>query len=536
MLATPPTLASQQNQEGSAGGNELQKLFAAARAAKEAGDLPAAASANQKLIALSLREMGKLRLFENAYPEAAELYRRSLELEDVPDAHADLAIAYLLANRPADSAVETRKALASDPRNAATWTVQGEALIKTKDYRGAVEALHRSLEIRPDPETSYALASCFLRLKEKEKAAAIFRQMIAVAGERSDLYLLFGFAYRDAGMADDAGQQYRRALALNPRAPNAHYHLGLSYLMGNEWAPTPEGRSEFLKELELNPRNFAAHYLLGYMAFSSNQEAEADHYLGIAAQLKPSSPETWLYLGLNAYRRKQNQRAEKLFRTAILLAEQDGIGAHNDIRKAYTSLGRILMGSGRTQEGKRYLQKARDLQQLMMADSQQGSGMAEPAGSGVSSADVPNLPQEEAHISLPGTGKADPTAPLNARVLSRANFTSEQKKLIAAQEQYLRSVLGASFNDLATAEAIQEQYAAALGHYQEAERWDPKVPNLMRNLGFAAYRAGNHPEAIRALKKALVISPGDDAARAVLNELRTSNDGAASQNKKDKQP
>jgi hypothetical protein len=42
----------------------------------------------------------------------------------------------------------------------AGWTKQ--------DYPAAVESFQKSLEIRPDRETSYGLASCLLRLKEKE--------------------------------------------------------------------------------------------------------------------------------------------------------------------------------------------------------------------------------------------------------------------------------------------------------------------------------------------------------------------------------
>jgi Flp pilus assembly protein TadD len=51
----------------------------------------------------------------------------------------------------------------------------------------------------------------------------------------------------------------------------------------------------------------------------------------------------------------------------------------------------------------------------------------------------------------------------------------------------------------------------------------------MRNLGFTAYRAGNQPEAIRALQKALALAPGDDEARAVLRELGTTVPGQVQQ-------
>jgi len=502
--------------------NELERRFAVARAAKEAGDLPAAAHANEGLIALGLREMGKLRMVENAYPEAAEFYRRSLELEDLPDAHADLAIANLLYDRPDDSLAEADKALASDPRNAAIWTVRGEAQIKKKDYRAAAESMLRSLALRPDAETTYALAACYLRLREKEKADAIFQQMVAAAGERSDLHILFGIAYRDAHMLDEAIQQFQRALQLNPKAPGLHYQLGFVYLWRNEWAPNPEARSELLKQLEFDPRNFEASYLVGYMAFNSYQYTEAERYLKAAATLNPQSPEVWLYLGLNAYRGKQNRHAEELLRKAIALAEHQGLGSHPDIRKAYTTLGRILIISGRAPEAPPYLRKARELEQTIISGDQEGSGMGAEGGSGVASTTAPNLPHNEPQVSLASTDRPDVSAPLNPYALSRARFTNQEKSQAKAQERYLRSVLGASFNDLATAEAIQGQYAAALVHYQEAEHWDATVPNLMRNLGFAAYRAGNQQEAIRALKRALVLSPADNAAREVLKELTTS--------------
>jgi tetratricopeptide (TPR) repeat protein len=514
---------------------EFERRFAAANSAKQAGDLPAAAAASGKIVALGLREMGKLRLFEAAYPEAARFFRRSLEFEDVADAHVDLAAANLYTSQLDEALKEISQALAADPRNATAWNIQGQAQMKKKDYRAAVESFQKSLEIRPDRETSYSLASCLLRLKDKEKAAAIFQQMAGESGDRSGLHLLFGDAYRNATLYRDAIRDFQRALSLDPKVPNGHYFLGLTYLMRDEWVFTPDARQQFLEQLRVDPGNFSANYLLGYMAFSSNQSQEADHYLGEAARLKPSSSEAWLYLGLNAYRRKDNQRAEQLFRKAIALAERSGVDAHNDIRKAYTSLGRILIASGRAAEGERYFERARAIQQNIIADNQETSGMGDSSGSGVSSADVTSLSQSEPPVPLGGTGK-DAATPLGGNPLSHAKLTQGQQRQAAAQEEFLRSVLGGAFNDLATVEAMQQQYAVALGHYQEAEGWDPKVPGLMRNLGFTAYRAGNQPEAIRALRKALALAPGDDEARAVLRELGATVPGQVPQKKEAKKP
>src|SRR5499427_8939683 len=103
--------------------DEFERRFAAAKSAKEAGDLPAAAAASEKIVALGLREMGKLRLFEAAYPEAAKFSRRSLEFEDVADAHVDLATANLFTSRWDEALKEISQGLAADPRDATAWTI-----------------------------------------------------------------------------------------------------------------------------------------------------------------------------------------------------------------------------------------------------------------------------------------------------------------------------------------------------------------------------------------------------------------------------
>jgi len=76
--------------------------------------------------------------------------------------------------------------------------------------------------------------------------------------------------------------------------------------------------------------------------------------------------------------------------------------------------------------------------------------------------------------------------------------------------------LGLSFNDLATSEAVGGEYLAALGHYQEAERWDAHIAGLAKNLGLSAYRGQNYPEAIRGLTLALQEKPADKPVRAML--------------------
>jgi len=100
--------------------------------------------------------------------------------------------------------------------------------------------------------------------------------------------------------------------------------------------------------------------------------------------------------------------------------------------------------------------------------------------------------------------------------VARANLTPAQRTAAELQEDRLRAVLALAFNDLATSEAVSGEYIAALGHYQEAEKWDAKIPGLARNLGLSAFKSNNYAEAIRGFARALQEKPDDAPVRAML--------------------
>jgi tetratricopeptide (TPR) repeat protein len=503
---------------------ELRKRLEEAQAAQRSGNVIAAAEANKQLIALALREMGQLRLLETALPQATELYRRSLDFEDLPDTHVDLAITELQENLADEALVESDKALAGDPSNARAYTVRGRVWIEKQEYTKAAEALARSLQLNPayesDVETLYSLGMCLLQTKDpndKAKVTAVFERMVRAEGDSGSLHVLFGRAYRDADDMPAAIREFERAIALDTRTPHAHYFLGLARLAVNEWRATPEVRSEFAKELEYYPKDYLANYLMGFLASGDRDYAVSDRYLKIAAAVNPAGPEPWLYMGLNAYAQNDMKQAEEYFRKAVILTGQDEARSNYQIRRAYVDLGRILVNSGRSEESEVFLSKARDLQKKTMELTQQNvASMMTESGGTMGAAVVPVQAQKDVEAALLLSSNTDPFARIDASVMARSNLTKEQRGIADSQENRLRAVLGLGFNDLATSEAVGGQYLAALGHYQEAEHWDVHVPGLAKNLGLSAFRAQNYPEAIRGLTLALQAKPADRPVRANL--------------------
>lgn len=459
-----------------------------------------------------------MRLRESVYPQAVQLYTDSLQFEDIPDTRVDLAIADLSADRADDSIAQATKALASEPDNARAEVVLGKAFASKHETAKASRALARAMELKSDPKLQYALAATLLATKnahDKQRAELLFQQMIRTEGDSGRLHVYFGRAYNDAGDMPDAIREFRRAIQMDPATPHAHSFLGLSLLQMNAWKPTPEAEKEFKEELRYHPNDFLANYILGFDASSTRQYATANKYLEAAAQADPGWPEPWLYLGLNAYDQGNMRQSEEALRKAIALTGQDESRSNYEIRRAYIDLGRILANSGRQPEADKYLAKARELQNKVMAADQRS--VASMGGADRLAAMVPLDKQRESQ-SVPTLAEgADPFARAGASVIAQAHLTSKERAEANAQEANLRLVLAQSFSDLATSEAMQRNYPAALEHYQQAAQWNDAVPGLAKNLGQCAFRVKNYPLAAQWLSRYVAQDPNASAAiRAML--------------------
>jgi tetratricopeptide (TPR) repeat protein len=101
--------------------------------------------------------------------------------------------------------------------------------------------------------------------------------------------------------------------------------------------------------------------------------------------------------------------------------------------------------------------------------------------------------------------------PSGGRRLTAAQLAEARRRELA-----LKSVLALAFNDLATANAIQKNYPAALGFYQQAEHWDSGLSGLEKNLGLCAFRSKDYAEAARALAAAQRQGDDSSAVRGML--------------------
>ena len=518
--AQAPTHHSSPAQNPVSSPTELETRLANARAARNSGDPAVTQLANERLVATALRELARLRMAESAFLQAVELYGSSLHFEDVPGTHLDLATAEIQSGKLDDAIKQARQVRAANSKDLRADRVLASALTQSGDYAQAVEPFTRIAHAEPTVENLYPLAMCLLQTRkpdDKVRAVAVFDQMKQIAGDSGSLHVLFGRAYRDADDMPSAVREFQRAVAIDPRTPHAHYFLGLAQLFLKDWKPTPEAEAELRKEVEFYPHDYLANYMLGFLTSGERRYDESNMYLKAAAEIDPTAPEPFLYLGLNAYSQQDMHIAEEMLRKAVLLTGNDEARSNYQIRRAYVELGRILATSSRREESEVYLAKARNLQNKTMEQSQQQvASIVLAGGAGSAAAVIPISRQQENQSAPILNSTVDSTARIDPSVLSTKKLTPEQRDAVEAQENDLRSILGLAFNDLGTSDAIRGQYSKALEHYQQAERWDNSLPGLEKNLGQCAFRAGDYPEAIRGLARALEQNPEALALRAQL--------------------
>lgn len=494
---------------------ELDRRLDAERIALQSGDPQAVKVADQKVLAFALQQIAELRMVEGAFPQAIELFRQSIEFEDLPIKHLRIALADLQTKKPDDALSEAEKVLFSDPGNAIAWRFEGSAWMQRKEFGRAAEALARSLKLRGDSETAYNLAICFLAQHQKDRAQLVFSDIARNLGDTGNVHLMFGRAYREQNYPDDAEREFRRAIAINPKEPHAHYFLGLLLLMRNEWAPTQEIRDLFRAELGVNSRDYLANYLLGMFASNEKRYEESDGYLSIAAEGFTDWPEPPLYMGLNAYGRQDYGNAERLIRKAIQITGTNESRSDYDIRRGYIALGRIALAAGRKQEAEADFAKSRQLLEVALKASQQNisSILASQGGTAGMGAVVPLLEKRQEQQGVTDGFAGATTDQVD---LSKINLGEHEKQQAEQEEKYLRHLLGSSFNDLGTSEARAGEFSAALSHFQQAANWEAEIPGLNRNLGVAAFKVADYKSAIPALSKQLEQNSQDALARAML--------------------
>ncbi len=485
-----PAVSAQTEKGPGAPASSLQEHYDSAQNFQAAGDLAHAAIQYKLFLAEALSTLGTNRASVGDFEKVGPLFEEALTLEP---ADIGVRLAYAEACRQghdlpkAQSLAQT--AVEAAPKSAKAHLALGRILLQMNKNQASAEQFEIAVAIEPDFANGYALADAYLHMKDEAHATRIFAEMLAGFGDSPEIHMKFGSAYAESGYPEQAIQEFKKVIAENSQYPGAHYSLGAAYLVGLGEAAYAEAVPEFRKEVEISPNDFYSQFQLGYIALGEHRFPEAETELSRAAALDPQNPDSFLSLGQLYSEMNRAVESEAALRKAISLTT-DVSRNHYQVQRAHYLLARLLLQSGRQNEGKQEMQVSADLLQKSVLQNQgKSAGMSNNEEAGA-------IPWKDTKNS----------ESVNPEVL----------KQVESFEAQAGPAIADSFDNLGAIAASENDFAGALPFFQQAYRWNPSLEGLDYNWGKAAYSANQYDQAAGPLGRYLQAHPDDTWARSAM--------------------
>ncbi len=203
------------------------------------------------------------------------------------------------------------------------------------DHVAALAAL-RDLEKRfpNDADVLYTMAKLHMKAFS-DTSFAMFQRVPA----SYRVHQLSAEIFEAQGRYGEAVSEYRKAIALNPAAPNLHFRLGRALLLaGHEEAALEQARAEFAAELKLSPEDAACEFQLGQISQVQGKGEEASSHFRAALALAPDFPEALVALGRLESQAQRYSEAIAFLERAVALQPANE-AAHYALMLAYRNTG-----------------------------------------------------------------------------------------------------------------------------------------------------------------------------------------------------
>jgi tetratricopeptide (TPR) repeat protein len=116
----------------------------------------------------------------------------------------------------------------------------------------------------------------------------------------------------------EAVAEYRKAIEVNPSAPELHYRLGRAILLGaHTQEAMQQAKEEFLSELKASPEDAACEFQLGQISLAEGNPAAARPHFDRALSLSPGFVDALVALGKIEVQEKQYPQAISLLKRAV---------------------------------------------------------------------------------------------------------------------------------------------------------------------------------------------------------------------------
>src|SRR6266404_2490653 len=332
--------------------DSFQLHYEKAEALRRKGDLSAAEAEYVAILSETYYTLGRILSAQTSYPESVAALEAAVTYRpDSNEVLIDLAIGYFHVNKYDKALAALNKVISRNPRSPGALHMLGKTYFMLGDFERATNELKAALNASPkDYDVEYTLSLAYLKRREIDSARRIYDQMIEQLGEKPQLRALIGRAYRETGFLSEAIEEFKKAIALDPHFPRAHFYLGLTYLLKDGASRLPDAEQEFKIELDSHPDEFFANYYLGIVYLMDRKWDAAISLLKKAVVIQPAIPDPYFHLAQAYQATERYAEAIEALRKSIALSPSL---SHNDyqVATAHYRLGQSLLKAGQNEAG-----------------------------------------------------------------------------------------------------------------------------------------------------------------------------------------
>ena len=255
----------------------------------------------RRSLAIIYQELGQLYKDRQDYPAAIYTYGELSHLGDDEDRRARLLIMDTYrAAKDLNKALQTgREALAKYPKDPAIRASQALLLGENEQTEEAIKILRTQLtKTEADRDTYLNIAQVYERArhyKEAEEAAHAAEILPGQPRDNEMVWFLLGAIYERQKMYDRAEEQFKKALAVNPKnGPVLNYY---GYMLGDLGQRLDEASSLVNRALQEEPFNGAYLDSLGWIYYKQNKLGDAESTLRRALERDSHDPTIHSHLG-----------------------------------------------------------------------------------------------------------------------------------------------------------------------------------------------------------------------------------------------
>ena len=284
-----------------------------------------------------LSNLGAALAHEGRYSEAIAEYTKSLAIEPGnPQSLANLGLAYYKTGQIPQARDKLQAALGAMPGNQQLNFLVADCDVRLGEYKAAIAILEPLEKSLVDNDTfDYLLGTALLRDNQLERGGILIDRILR-RGDSAQARLLMGTAKLDVRDYLGAREDFEKALALNPKLPEAHAYLGLALARVSD---VERATAAFRAELALDPNSFLPTFELGVLAAKEQRNAEARKLFTRSLSLRPGDPGVRYQLATLDLAEGQVEKARTALE-AIVKQSPDFTAAHVNLATVYYRLKR----------------------------------------------------------------------------------------------------------------------------------------------------------------------------------------------------